>query len=99
MQRLSGRMKRRTLIALAVLLTGNLAGLLPSCETTLTTFNPCGSIFGFCEPHDVELLFADIPDYELDPTCTIPYFGINNPDATGGTGGAQGTCATSPVYP
>ena len=103
MERGPRKTKGRTFISLAVLLTGSLAvsGLLPSCETALTTFNPCGSIFGFCEPQDIDLMFADIPDYDLDPSCTIPYFGINNPDAPGGGGGAgaQGNCATSPVYP
>ena len=48
-------------------------GLLSSCEDILTTFNPCGNIFGFCTEEDIDLLFATIPDYGLDPTCTIPY--------------------------
>lgn len=58
-------------------------GFLPSCETLLTTINPCGNILGFCTEEDIDLLFADVPDYDLDPTCTIPF-------ATGGgcAGGA-----------
>ena len=62
-------------------------GFLPSCETLATVFNPCGTILGFCEQADLDLLFADgIPDYELDPTCTIPF----------GTGGG---CAGGPIFP
>ena len=67
---------------------------LPSCETTLTTFNPCGTIFGFCEPEDVYTLFADIPDYGYDPTCSIPYYGLD-PEHDG----TVGTCATTETYP
>jgi hypothetical protein len=52
-------------------------GFLPSCEGLLTTFNPCGNILAFCSEEDIDLLFADIPDFDLDPTCTIP-FGCGN---------------------
>jgi hypothetical protein len=61
-------------------------GFLPSCEGILTTFNPCGTVFGFCSEADLDLLFADIPDFDLDPTCTIPF-------ATGGD------CAGGPILP
>ncbi len=101
MDQRSGKTKRRVLVTLAVMASGSVSasGFLPSCETTLTTLNPCGSIFGFCDPTDVPLMFADIPDYELDPTCSIPYFGINNQGTGGGGGGQTGTCATEPIYP
>ena len=101
MKRASDWKKHRVLVGLAVL-TGCTfgSGLLPSCETALTTVNPCGSIFGFCEPTDMDLLFADVPDFELDPTCTIPYYGFGDPGGGGGGGGGiQGTCASQPVYP
>lgn len=45
---------------------------LPSCEAILTTVNPCATVFAFCDANDIDLLFADIPDFDLDPTCTIP---------------------------
>ena len=89
----------RLTIALAVLLCGQVMALLPSCETVATTVNPCGTIFGFCDPIDVDLMFADIPDFDLDPSCTIPYYGINGDQTGGGGGGQTGQCAQSPVYP
>ncbi len=72
--------------SLAIVAVGIQFGLIPSCEGLLTTFNPCGTIFGFCAPEDIDLLFADIPDFRLDPTCTIPF-------ATGGG------CAGGPILP
>ncbi len=61
-------------------------GLLSTCEGILTTFNPCGNILGFCTEEDIDLLFASIPDFGLDPTCTIPF-------ATGNG------CAGGPILP
>ena len=89
--------KPRLVVALAVLACGQVLALLPSCESALTTVNPCGSIFGFCDPTDIDVMFADIPDYDLDPSCSIPYYGVQNPGAAGA--GGAGACATSPVYP
>ncbi|HUU86084.1 MAG TPA: hypothetical protein VM243_21510 [Phycisphaerae bacterium] len=96
MTRSSTSRRSRLLIVMAVFACGQVLALLPSCETVLTTANPCGSIFGFCDPIDVDLMFADIPDYSLDPSCSIPYYGVQN--GAGGAGGA-GACATTPVYP
>lgn len=76
----------------AVVSGGMLLGLLPSCETTLTTFNPCGTIFAFCDPYEVDLLFADVPDYGLDPSCTVPYYGLDGEHEAG-------DCSQYPVYP
>lgn len=59
-------------VALTLLAGGSLLGL-PSCEGVLTTINPCATVFEFCDGNDIDLLFADIPDYDLDPTCAIPF--------------------------
>lgn len=64
---------KATLTALALLGGGTAFLSIPSCQTLLTTFNPCGNVFEFCDPNDIPLLFANVPDYNLDPTCTIPY--------------------------
>jgi hypothetical protein len=92
------------LVALAAITGCTFAsGLLPSCETALTTVNPCGSIFGFCEPTDMDVLFGDVPDWDLDPTCTIPYFDSTEFQGGGGGGGGGqqnlGRCAGGPIFP
>jgi hypothetical protein len=58
----------------AIAVGGVVLAVFPSCQTVLTTFNPCGTIFAWCEPGDVYTLFSEaVPDYYLDPTCTIPF--------------------------
>ncbi|RJP33903.1 MAG: hypothetical protein C4547_11615 [Phycisphaerales bacterium] len=64
---------RLAAICTVALSGGTLFLSLPSCETTLKTLNPCATVFEFCDANDIELIFADIPDYDLDPTCTIPF--------------------------
>lgn len=64
----------------------------------LTTFNPCGTVFSFCSAEDIPLLFADIPDFRLDPTCTIPGFGFD-PDTAGAVPSTtSGGCADQFVF-
>ena len=77
-------------IGLALLLAGT-AFQIPSCQSLLTTVNPCGTIFSFCEPYELDALLGDVPDWELDPTCTVPYYGMY--------GDSPGTCGTDMVYP
>jgi hypothetical protein len=70
------RAKRFT-VSLAVFSTSTVFGLgVPSCEGLLTTFNPCGTIFGFCQPVDIDRLFADTTDFDRDPTCTVTLGGL-----------------------
>ncbi len=93
---------RRSCLKLAVALGSGvcLATPIPSCESVLTTVNPCGTVFAFCDPQDVDVLFATIPDFDLDPTCTIPFYGIDNPDDAGGGQGQVGPgCSDNVVYP
>jgi len=66
-------MRRVAVIAASAVSGGIVFFSIPSCEAILTTVNPCGTVFEFCDANDIELLFADIPDFDLDPTCTIPY--------------------------
>jgi hypothetical protein len=61
--------------------------------------NPCGSVFAFCTPEDVDLLFSDIPNYDLDPTCTIPGFGFDDADEGVPANTTPTGCADQPIYP
>lgn len=94
MKKLNGTNKRKRSIgwaALAAMSTGAVMQI-PSCEGVLTTVNPCGTVFAFCNARDIDALFGSVPDFYLDPTCTIPFFGVNNPEAAG-------DCATIEIYP
>jgi hypothetical protein len=84
---------RRTLVGLAILTTGTAFLNLPSCSGTLTTFNPCGTVFSFCTAEELDALFSPIPNFNLDPTCSIPYFGLDPANQ-----GVIGTCAPVNVY-
>ncbi|GJM25106.1 MAG: hypothetical protein DHS20C16_15210 [Phycisphaerae bacterium] len=108
MSKADSRVRRTgTWTAMSLLLTGT-AFQIPSCSTLARVFNPCGTVFAFCNARDVDALFGDIPDYSLDPSCTIPFFGIDN-DGGGGTtgggggigggGGQVGNCATQEIFP
>lgn len=72
---------------------GTVFQLFPSCERILTTVNPCGTIFGFCSPSDLDALFTTIPDYDYDPTCTVPGYGWNV------VGDNPNGCAGGLIYP
>ena len=77
----------RAIAGFAVLSSATLFGVIPSCETLLTTFNPCGSVFGFCNPVDIDRIFLDIGSEEAqlrDPSCTVPLFGVAFPGSSGG---------------
>ena len=65
---------RRRLLMRAALFSGCLFALVNStqCEWMLERFDPCGTILANCEPGSLQLQFADVPDYDYDPTCTIP---------------------------
>ena len=67
-------MKRMAMSAACALAGGSAFLSLPSCEAVLTALDPCSTLFAFCDANDVDLLFADIPDFDLYPTCTIPFY-------------------------
>ncbi len=88
-------------VALAATLLGCNLAIFPSCKTAATVLNPCGSVLGFCDPTDITQLFGDVPNFEDDPSCSIPFFGLAGDQGGGGGGGGQnvGTCSTVPIYP
>jgi len=61
-------------------------GFIQSCDDTLIAVtryvDPCGTILANCNPGDFEVNNADIGDYCVDPTCTVPG-GCNNGQALG----------------
>jgi hypothetical protein len=87
----SKSLTRRTWTTLAILAAGATVFAIPSCQGMLTTFNPCGTVFDFCEPYEIDALFADTTDYSLDPTCSIAFYGIYGADDAS-------TCASDVIY-
>lgn len=52
--------------------------------------NPCGTILN-CDPLEYDLAFQDwVPDWDLDPTCTIPGMCGGTPFPPGGAVGIDG---------
>ncbi|HRX85996.1 MAG TPA: hypothetical protein P5572_13335 [Phycisphaerae bacterium] len=84
---------RRACVGMAVVATGTAFISLPSCQGVLTTFNPCGTVLSFCTAEELDALFSPIPNYNLDPTCSIPFFGLDPANS-----GVVGTCGTVNVY-
>jgi len=77
--------------AVVSILTGCMVfqfGFLPSaCSGVLSVVNPCGTILGFCTQEDLDLILSDsVPNFDLDPTCTIPFASGNG-------------CAGGPIFP
>jgi len=66
---------KRVLLAALVLTSGSLFA--SSClETFLMAFNPCGTIFAFCTEQDWLRIIDPVitaPNYDVDPSCTIPF--------------------------
>lgn len=51
-------------------------GFLETCDNRLVQFtryvDPCGTFLAGCEPGDFEVNRADVGDFCIDPTCTVP---------------------------
>jgi hypothetical protein len=57
-------------LILSASLMGSVCGL--GCiEKVANNFNPCGTILN-CDPAEYDLMMNNWPDWDLDPTCTIP---------------------------
>ena len=54
-----------------------------ACRDVTEFLNPCGTVFAFCDAQDLDFLNRTIPDFEDDPTCTIPYACGDPPFGTG----------------
>lgn len=64
--------------AAAALVVGSLFvhGFLESCDDRFIGFtrfvDPCGTFLANCQPGDFETNRADIGDFCVDPTCSVP---------------------------
>jgi len=58
---------------LLALVTGGTVLQLDCVTKVVKNVNPCGTVLN-CDPVEYDLLFADYPDYGIDPTCTVPGF-------------------------
>lgn len=83
LNRVRSRMKKS-----AVLIAGGffMFGFLQTCNdrfVNLTRFiDPCGTVFANCTPGFFETNAADIGDFCVDPSCTVPG-GCNNDQPLG----------------
>jgi len=71
---LKTRKFRKALLGLTAVLAGGTA-FDNGCINTVASIPFCGTILTFCTPADQLNLFLPsltIPDYETDPSCTIP---------------------------
>lgn len=51
-------------------------GFIETCDdrlASLTQFiDPCGTVLGNCNPGDFQVNAADVGDFCVDPSCTVP---------------------------
>jgi len=85
---------RKAVLSASVLLAGGTV-LGSGCMNTLASVNLCGTVFPWCDPVDqVNLLYPmlELPDFDVDPSCTIP-LGCGGTDVLpaleGGPGGGD----------
>lgn len=65
---------RKAIMGAVVALSGG-AVFDNGCMNTLASINVCGTVLTFCTPTDqLNLLFPylEVPDFQTDPSCTIP---------------------------
>lgn len=63
------------------------------CLSGLANINPCGTVLStdFCDPQQFAQVFGNFwqPNYDIDPTCTVPFVNNECPEIVpqGGEGG------------
>ena len=72
------RSSRSGRAAMAALFLGGMVqlGFIENCDDRLATFSqfvdPCGTILSNCVPGQLQVNAADVPDFCIDPSCTVP---------------------------
>ena len=72
------KLQKLTRSAMAAVAAGMLFqwNFIGSCDDRMATltryFDPCGTILANCQPGDFQLNRADVADYCVDPSCTVP---------------------------
>lgn len=74
-----GRARAATLLLLSGTMTFQFG--IGACTELSQFLNPCGTVFpdDICTVQDLERLSGPIPDFQNDPTCTIPYLCSDDP--------------------
>lgn len=91
---------RRVVLAALVVSASMLLGV--TCEgigqKLVHNVNPCGTVLN-CDPVEYDLLTTDYPDFDKDPTCTIPgqCGTVWPPTDASGLGGAGTTTTTKAI--
>ncbi len=80
-----GRARAGTLLLLSGTMTFQFG--ISACRGLTQFLNPCETVFpaGICSEQDLDRLNGPIPDFQNDPTCTIPF--LCSPDPPFGTFG------------
>ena len=68
------KLMKRTLLSTVAILAGGTV-LSNGCMNAVASLPICGGILTYCTPADQLALFypvLEIPDYQADPSCTIP---------------------------
>lgn len=81
----------KTLLSISLVLAGG-AVFSNGCINTVASLPICGGILTFCTPGDqLTMLWPllETPDFNTDPSCTIPY-GCDSTDLFGPIDGAPG---------
>ena len=90
--------QRMIRIMLAVSLTGTTFQVVGCLQKVAKNVNPCGTIID-CDPLEWDYMWNGLqPDWNLDPTCTIPGLcGPWPPNSETGGGGGGGGAVIQPV--
>ncbi|MBN2560616.1 MAG: hypothetical protein JXQ75_06775 [Phycisphaerae bacterium] len=86
------KLLKQAILSASILFAGGTV-LSNGCMNVIASTNPCGTVFTFCAPVDWLNLWypmLETPDYDSDPSCTIP-LGCGDgdllPPLVGGPGG------------